>query len=49
MKFKKADMPISPLIILILALLFGILAFFFIKTYLQTGQEEALSIFDIFI
>lgn len=43
---KKADLPISPLIILILALIFGVLAFFFIKGYLTIGQEEALSFFD---
>jgi len=46
---KKADLPISPLIILILAIVFAVLAYFFIKTYLVTGQETALDFFDMLL
>lgn len=43
MKNKKANMPITPLIILILGILFGVLAYFFIKEYSTTGIEKSLS------
>ena len=46
MKEKKADMPITPIIILILGILFGILAYFFIKFYSVAGLEKSLSFLE---
>lgn len=49
MKYRKADFPISPLIIIILGLLFGVLAYLFISNVLPSGQREVLSIFREFL
>ena len=46
---KKANLPIDPVIIVVLALAFGVLAYMFIMGVLPAGQEEALSFFDMFL
>ncbi|UCD03839.1 MAG: hypothetical protein JSW73_04845 [Candidatus Woesearchaeota archaeon] len=43
---KRADMPITPLIILILTIIFLLLALFFITGVLPTSLEEVGSYFN---
>jgi hypothetical protein len=43
---KKADMPITPLIILVIAILFAVLAYFFIRGSLPVGLDRSLEIFS---